>query len=160
MRYHFELKYDASPEDVYAMLAEPSFRERTVEAQRGRDYTVTVEPSGDGMSVVVDQNRPSDDLPGFARKIVGDQINIVQKESWSDHANAGLDVAIPGKPGRLKGSITLDGDDSGSVQVIDGDLKVSVPVLSGKLEKLISDLLDASLRAEQKVGHAWLAGDS
>lgn len=158
MKFHHELEYDASPEDVYAMLSEPTFREKVVEAQRGRDYTVTIEAGDGAMTVVVDQNRPANDLPGFARKIIGDTINIVQSETWSDHTISVLDVAIPGKPCRLQGTITIQGDDSGSVQVIDGDLKVSVPLLSGKLEALICNLLSKALDAEQSLGRTWLGG--
>lgn len=157
MRFHHELTYDAPPADVHAMLADPEFREEVCDAQHGQDYTVSVDRTGEAMSVVVEQKRPSDDLPGYARKLVGDLIHVRQSEDWSDHDGAALDVAISGKPGRLTGTISLEGDDSGTVETVDGDLKVSIPVFGGKLEKLISDLLDAALDAEEEVGRAWLA---
>ncbi|MBA2465483.1 MAG: DUF2505 family protein, partial [Nocardioidaceae bacterium] len=40
-----------------------------------------------------------------------------------------------------------------------GEVKVSIPLVAGKLERLISDLLASALRSEQRVGRAWLAGD-
>lgn len=163
MRFHHELTYDASPEDVYAMLSDPRFRERAVEAQLGRDYTVTIEPAGGAMTVSVDQKRPTDNFPGFAKKFVGDSIHVVQSETWSDHTNAVLEVTIPGKPGRLNATITIadttEGDDPGAMEVVDGDLKVSVPLVGGKLESLVSELLREALDVEQEVGRAWLAGD-
>jgi hypothetical protein len=40
-----------------------------------------------------------------------------------------------------------------------GDIKVKIPMLGGKLEGLIGDLLTKALLTEQRVGRAWLAGD-
>lgn len=164
MKIRHELQYDASPADVFAMLADPNFREKVCQAQKSNSCTVSIEPagiepSGGQMSVIVDQKRPSDGIPGFARKIVGDEIQLVQSEDWSDSANAALTVVIPGKPGRFDATITLTGSESGSVETIDGDLVVSIPLLSGKLEKLIAGLLDEALRVEKRVARAWLAGD-
>lgn len=159
MKIRHELQYDASPAEVFAMLADPDFREKVCQAQKSNSCTVSIEPSGGQMSVVVDQKRPSEGIPGFARKIVGDEIQLVQSEDWSDSANAALTVVIPGKPGRFDATITLTGSESGSVETIDGDLVVSIPLLSGKLEKLIAGLLDEALRVEKRVARAWLAGD-
>jgi len=159
MKIRHQLQYDASPAEVYAMLADSAFREKVCHAQKVNSCTVTIEPSGGQMSVVVDQKRPSEGIPNFARKIVGDEIQLVQSEDWSDSGNAALKVAIPGKPGQLNGTITVTGDDAGSVEIVDGDLVVNIPLLGGKLEKLIAGLLDNALRVEQKVGRAWLAGD-
>lgn len=159
MRINHELHYDAAPDEVRAMLADPAFRERVCEAQRVTGCTVTIDEEGAGMRVVVDQKRPSDGIPAFALKFVGDTIHIVQTEQWASATDADLDVAIPGKPGHLKGSITLRPDGAGTVETVTGDLKVNIPLVGGKLEKLIADLLGEALVAEQRVGKAWLAGD-
>lgn len=157
MLIRHELKYDASPDQVYAMLGDPAFREKVCQAQLATTCTVDIDHSGTARSVVVDQTRPSEGIPGFARKIVGDQIRIVQKEDWADHTGARLHVTIPGKPGELTGTIRLEGDDAATVETVEGDLKVSIPLLSGKLEKLIAEMLDEAMQAEQTVARAWLA---
>ena len=40
-----------------------------------------------------------------------------------------------------------------------GDIKVRIPLVGGKLEGLIGDMLERALKTEQRVGRAWLAGD-
>jgi Protein of unknown function (DUF2505) len=157
MRFEQELRYDASPEEVFAMLGEATFRERVCEAQHVSEATATVDGADGTMTVHVDQKRPSDGIPSFAKKFVGDQIHIVQHEEWESPTAARLDVSIPGKPGHLKGTITLRPDGDGTVETVSGDLKVQIPVVGGKIEKLISDLLGEALRAEERVGKAWLA---
>ena len=156
MRYHHELRYDASPEDVRAMLADPEFRERVCEAQGATDWTVEADGTGGQVSVVVDQRRPAQGIPGFARKVVGDEIHIVQREDWTDPHSASLDVEIPGKPGRLRGTITLAADGAGTLETVTGDLRVDIPLVGRKLEGLIGELLDAALAKEQELGRSWL----
>lgn len=153
-----EMRYDgATPEQVYAMLADPAFREAVCEYQRFPRREVTITPAGDGMTVRVDQHRPADEVPGFARKIVGDEINILQEEQWSSPTEAALSVTIPGKPGSMVGTVRLVGDDAGTTEVVRADVKVNIPLVGGKLEGFVGDMLLRALRAEQKVGTRWLA---
>ena len=156
--FSHELRYDgATPEQVYAMLADPAFRERVCEYQRYHRHTVTITPDGAGMSVVVDQHRPADGVPSFAQKFVGDEINIQQREQWSSPTDATLEVTIPGKPGHMTGTVHLAGDAGGTTESVAVDVKVSIPLVGGKVEGVIADMLVKALRAENKVGQEWLA---
>jgi uncharacterized protein YndB with AHSA1/START domain len=161
MRFEHEITYDSAPDKVHAMLADPAFRERVCEAVRAFRHDVSVEPHGAGMSVVVDQTQPSQGIPSFAKKIVGEDIRIVQREEWDGESRASLTIEIPGKPGRLDGGITLApaSGGTGSVETVSGDVTVKVPLVGGRLEQLVGDLLHKALKAEQRIGRAWLAGD-
>lgn len=156
--FSHEMRYDgATPEQVYAMLADREFRVQVCEYQRYHRHTVEITPQGSGMSVFVDQHRPADGVPSFATKFVGDEINIQQREQWSSPTDATLEVAIPGKPGHMKGSVHLAGDAGGTTETVAVDVKVSIPLIGGKIEGLIADMLVKALRAENKVGQQWLA---
>lgn len=157
--FSHEMRYDgATTEQVYAMLANPDFREKVCEYQRYPRRTVTITPNGAGMSVRVDQFRPATEVPSFARKLVGDELNIIQAESWSSPTNGTLQVSIPGKPGEMKGTITLVGDADGTTETVAVNVKASIPLIGGKIESFIVDILVRALRAETKVGREWLAG--
>lgn len=157
MRFEHTLRYDASPDAVFAMLSEAVFRELVCEEQHTTDATATVDGVDDTMSVLVDQKRPADGIPSFAKKFVGDTIHIQQREEWSSRTDAALEVSIPGKPGHLKGSITLRPDGDGTVETVAGEIRVHLPLVGGKIEGLIAELLEHALRAEQRVGTRWLA---
>ena len=159
MKFSHQMTYDAPPADVHAMLADPAFREKVCVAMRSKRHDVDITGSGPGMAVVVDQTQPADGIPSFAKRIVGDEIQIVQRESWTDASSAALVVEIPGKPGDFKGRIDVAGDGDGTVETVDGEIKVKIPMLGAKLEALIGDLLKKALQSEQRVGRAWLAGD-
>jgi hypothetical protein len=148
--------YDAPLADVRAMLADATFREDVCDFQRVLRRTVTVEPHGARMKVVIDQYQAAAGIPSFAKKFVGDEINIVQTETWSDDANAAVHVAIPGKPGDMTGTIRLRESGGTTTETVDFTIKVGIPLVGGKIESLISDLLLKALRAEHKVGREHL----
>jgi hypothetical protein len=157
MRFSHELTYDAAPAIVLTMLGDPDFREKVCVAMHTARHDVTVDGSGPGMSVVVDQTQPARGIPSFAMKFVGEEIRIVQRESWQDAAAASLDLEIPGKPGTFHGTIALSEKGSGTMETVTGEVTVKLPIIGGRLEGLVADLLRQALRAEERVGHAWLA---
>lgn len=159
MKFRHEISYDATPAEVAEMLADRRFREQVCDAMRCVRQDISVDGSGEGMKVVVDQTQEAASLPGFAKKAVGDSIQIVQRETWNDDTSAVLVLEIPGKPGRLDGTLALaDDGQGGTVETIAGDLRVKLPIIGGKLESLVAGILVRALRTEEKVGRAWLAG--
>jgi carbon monoxide dehydrogenase subunit G len=158
MKFSHRIRYDATPDQVHAMLMDPDFRKEVCESATATiRYDVDIDKSDDDAVVTVEQFQPSTHIPSFARKFVGAEIEIRQTEKWSDPSGASLVVEIPGKPGRMTGSISLAADAAGTVETVSGDLKVAIPVVGGKLEKMVSDLLTAALRNEEKAGRVWLA---
>jgi hypothetical protein len=157
MRFHHEVRYDAAPADVYAMLTDPDFRRAVCRAQHADGSEVAVEPADGGISVTVDQRRPTEGAPGFARAFVGDHIRIVQTEHWTGPDAARLAVDTPGKPSRMEGRITLAAAGAGSVQTVEGDLRVTVPLMGSRLEALVADVLVQALEVEARTGREWLA---
>lgn len=159
MRIRHQLKYDASPEDVYAMLSDPAFRQRVCAAMDTVSHDVAIDETDAGMSVRIDMVQHTHGVPGFAKKIVGDQTRIIQSEQWAETRAADLQVEIPGKPGHIRGRITLTGDASGTVEAFEGEATVSIPLVGGKLEGVIEKLFLKGMDTEQGVGAAWLGGE-
>ncbi|WP_134765247.1 DUF2505 domain-containing protein [Nocardioides sp. 1609] len=148
-----EMPYDAPVETVAAMLADPAFREEVCRAQGAVRHHVSVE----GSTVTIDQWLPTAGVPSFARKIVGDETNIVQVERWGTPSHGDVEVSIPGKPGEMKGSAVLVPSGAGTLETVELTVKVSIPLVGGKLEGLIADLLLKALKAEHRTGIAYLS---
>jgi hypothetical protein len=154
-----ELRYDeATLEQVHAMLADPAFRREVCDAQGVIRHDVSVAAAGTGMNVVIDQVQEARGIPGFARKFVGDEINIVQREQWPSPERGDINVTIPGKPGEMAGTAVLAEDPAGTTETVELSVKVNLPMVGGKIEGLIADLLAKALRAEHRVGVRWLNG--
>jgi Protein of unknown function (DUF2505) len=152
-----ELTYDAPAAEVAAMLWDASFREQVCEAIGTTRKEVTAGPEGGGTKVVIDMDQPAAGIPGFAKKFVGDRINIVQTEHWSDQDHARVDVVIPGKPGQMSGSVQLHESGGATMEVVEMEIRVNVPLVGGRIEALIADMLNKALRTENAVGREYLA---
>jgi hypothetical protein len=139
------------------MLADPAFREVVCAAQGVIRSEVDVDHDTDSTTVVIDQVQPADGIPSFAKKFVGEEINIVQREDWTSTSAADLHVTIPGKPGNMTGTIRLAESDGATTETVDVSIKVGIPLVGGKIEGLIADLLRKALAAEERVGRDYLS---
>jgi hypothetical protein len=157
-RLTHDLTYEASLTEVGEMLMEAAFREQVCDAQGAIRRTVTIGPDGGGMKVVIDAVQLAQGIPGFARKFVGDEIQLVQTERWTDIENGRVEVVIPGKPGQMTGTMTLRESGGTTTETVDMEIRVSIPLVGGKIESLIADLLRKALKAENSVGRRYLAG--
>jgi hypothetical protein len=59
----------------------------------------------------------------------------------------------------MKGAVHLEGDAGGTTETVAVDVTVSIPLIGGKIEGAIGDMLLKALRAENTVGRQWLAGE-
>jgi hypothetical protein len=120
-------------------------------------FTVTVEGGVDAKQVTIDMEQPTDRVPSFARKFVGETANVVQTESWSSPTEGDVTVTIPGKPGEMAGTARLVEKDGVTTEVVEMDIKVKIPVVGGKIEGVLAGLLKSALKAEHRTGQAYLA---
>ena len=84
MKLHHEIVYDATAAEVFAMLADPAFRERSAAAMGVISADVTITSQGEGMLVRIDQVQPTEGVPSFAKKFAGETTRAVQLEDWAD----------------------------------------------------------------------------
>jgi hypothetical protein len=151
------LTYDAPLGDVAAMLADPAFRDEVCRRTHTIRHDVSIEGSGAGMHVSIDQAQSASGVPSFAKKFVGDEISYVQVEEWSRVDHASLTVSIPGKPGEIDGSIDLAESGGTTTETVAMDIRVGIPFVGGKVESLVADMLRAALDIENQVGRDYLS---
>jgi C-terminal processing protease CtpA/Prc len=148
-----QLTYDAPADAVAAMLDDVAFREAVLERQRVVRGSVDI----DGDVARIEQVRSADDIPAFARKFVGDEIVIVQTETWTSAHGADVELAIPGKPGEAVGTLTLVEDGGTTTETVELAVSVRIPLVGGRIEAMIADLVGHALDVEHEVGVQWLS---
>ena len=158
MRLRHELAYDAPPAEVRAMLNDPLFWDEVAAATGALSSTATIGTEGATTRIVVDQEQRVTGVPSFAKKFVGESTRAITTQVWRGD-EASYEVEAPGKPTSIKGTATLAENGAGSTLTYDLDVKTSVPLVGGKLEKLVVELTTEGFEKEQAVGAAWLAGD-
>jgi uncharacterized protein DUF2505 len=158
MEIRHELHYDAPPAEVYRMLADPQFRAAVCDAMHVVDQDVSITANPTGMDVRLDMAQRTAGIPAFARRIVGDTTRVIQSESWEAEKGADLRVEIPGKPGHIRGRITLSALGDGTTESFVGEATIGIPLVGRRLEGLIEKLFIEGMDTEQAVGARWLAG--
>jgi hypothetical protein len=158
MRFRHELSYDAPPDAVYAMLAAPAFRRQACAAMEviSADVQLDPDPDGDGFTLVIDQLQNTKDLPAFARTFAGESTQAIQREVWLDTTTGSLNIESPGKPTSASGTIRLEPTGVGTTEVVELEIKVRVPLIGGRLEKLMAEKVAAGMDVEHTVGLTWL----
>jgi hypothetical protein len=156
MEFRTELSYEASPDEVFAMLSDPAFREQVAEAQDVVSVEVRLTPTDEGFSLVSDQVQNTKGLPAIAKKIAGDTARAVIEEEWGSRTSGSVSITAPGKPTSTTGIIRLAPDGDGTVEIVELDIRVKVPLVGGKLEKVMADSIEDGYRVEHTVGRAWL----
>ena len=159
MELKLSASYDATPEEVFAIVTDATFREQACEKTKALSYDVQVTESGGDTIVRVSRVMPANDVPDIARKFVGQTLTLVQTETWHAAAADGsrrADVVgeISNTPVTLKGTASISGDGQ-AVQAIDLDVKVAVPLIGKKMEPFVVDAIRSGLQKEHELARDW-----
>jgi hypothetical protein len=162
MRYQHTMTYDAPVAVVYKMLTDPAFQEQRAQWGRPVASGSSVTPgAGDGVTIAVSRTLHIDP-PGFLKALVGNQITILESQTWGDGNGASdrtgsLVVEIKGQPGGVNGTLHLTEDAGVTTVDVDAEVKVKVPLVGGKVESYVAGMLDKLLAKDAELGRDWLA---
>jgi len=166
MRLTAEIRYPGStPDAVFAMLTDRAFQERKCAATGSLAYEVEIRPAAHGGALIsTHRTLPADAVPEFVRRFVGGTVRVAEHSDWAaidgDGVRSGtVVVEIVGAPVQLTGSLWLGLDGGGTLHEVSGELKASVPLIGGKIEKAAEPAIRGAIRVEERTGRAWLAGD-
>ena len=149
------LDFAADPADVYAMMTDQKYLDEVCVASGSLSYHASV----NGSTTRTSRTLPAPDL---AARFTGPQLTVDEEIVWgppsSDGSRSGtVTMTILGQPVRFRGKIKLSAGGRGSVVALDGELKVSIPVLGKKLEESAAPAVTEGYKKQQEVGDRWLA---
>lgn len=161
MRVTHELAGDV--EKVFALVTDPAFLERKFTAGGAKDVNVVKEATPEGGTRLVINRKVTLDLPGFAAKFVQPTNTFVQIENWSAATADGkrvcmYEVDVQGVPSSIAGTVTLSPDGGQTRQDIEAQMKVSIPLVGGRLEKVAVENGTKLLANEADFTNRELAG--
>ena len=146
-----------SAEKVFGAMVDETYLRDRLAAVGGNDAElVTFSSAGERTSYQLRQGVPAEHLPSIAKSLLGGDLVIQRVENWAAGAGT-VEVTINGVPGRLEGAFTITGNGSGSKLTLTGEVKVSIPLMGGKLEKLIAEQVAVLLDKESEFTSEWLA---
>jgi uncharacterized protein YndB with AHSA1/START domain len=135
---------DGDVETVFGLMTDPDFLERKFTAGGAKDVSADCTDAGGGGTHVLIRRHVTVDLPGFAKKFIQPTNSVMQTEEWAAADETGRRVCtyridVQGVPSRISGTVTLSPDAGGTRQDIEAEVKVSIPLVGGKLEGLAVD---------------------
>ena len=145
----------ADVERVHGVLSGPDWAERKAEALHDGSRVVErdVKPDG-GVRLVVSRELPAGG-PGFLQRFLPKDGRVVQTDDWGpsqDGVRQGTwQVVLPGVPATLGGTMLLEPTATGTRYVIDGAIEVPIPLVGGKAESFIADMIQKLTAREAEV---------
>ncbi|MEV0283690.1 MULTISPECIES: DUF2505 domain-containing protein [unclassified Kribbella] len=155
--------YDATPEEVFALITDATFQEQVFRRFSAHSYDVAVRNAGDDVLLRVQWETATDDVPVVARRFVGDMLNLVQTKTWHPAGQDGAREAhvegeLAGARVKLVGRTVLVPTGHSTTQEFDLHVTASTPVLGPRLERIVTDAVRTRLEAKFEVAWSWLAG--
>jgi hypothetical protein len=145
--------WDVPAEEVYAELVDGDHLRARLEELGGKDPAL-VEHSVDasGARLELRHSVPVEFLPTAVRRFTGDDLVLDRVETWRVRTDGGYDgtfeVTVRGLPGTMTGTQELTDSGGGAVTEIQGEATVSVPMVGGRIEKVVVEQVGALLDAE------------
>jgi hypothetical protein len=147
---------------VYSTLVDEAFlteRLRTIGGKGAAllDHSRTGDRTVFRMRQGVDASR----LPGAVRSILNGDLVVEREERWepagAEYSGTSA-VSISGVPGEIRGRSRVAPRGDGTELVITAQVKVSIPLIGGKLEKVVAEQVGKLLATEAEYAEKWLAG--
>lgn len=106
---------------------------------------------GGAVTLVVSRGLP-DGIPGFLEKFLPANGRARQTEVWSPEVGGARrgtwHADIPGAPAKVSGTMSLEPSASGTTYRVQGEVKVSIPLIGGKAESFIVDMIGKLIASE------------
>ena len=146
----------ADVETAFAAMSGPGWAERKAEVLRDGSKVVRHEQRADGGVLLAVSRELPDGVPGYLERFLPADGRVVHTDDWGpsqpDGSRRGTwRVDLPGAPAKVGGEMRFEPAGSGSTYVIDGAAKVSVPLIGGKAEKFLIELIGKLMVKEAEV---------
>jgi hypothetical protein len=156
-RFEHRATFAATVDTVYATLVDQDFLTSRLRDIGGKGATLLGhEKIDDGVVIRLRQGVDASRLPGAVRSILSGDLVVEREERWRGHESAGR-ATINGVPAEIRSRTRLSAHGAGSELVTSAEVKVGIPLIGGKIEKVVAEQVTKLLAAEAEYAEKWLA---
>lgn len=149
-------RYPAAPERIREVLTDREYLQAKLQAVGGpRAELVSWQQDASGVTIVLHQAVPEDAMPSFLFSILPGDLTIRRTETWSG-CDGSVHAVVDGAPGTITGVMRLETDPDGCVLGAQLTAEVPLPLIGGKVEKLITDSVGTLMETEYQFTLNWL----
>lgn len=159
--------YPADVDATFAVIVDPALYEDVAVRSKALEHSANVTHVHQVHTITLERSMPTDQVPSFAKSLVGDALRIHETTWWKsgspDDGDAGgyhatFSVQIVGTPVTFNGTMRLTSTDTGSQQQITGEIKAAIPLLGGKIESSIKEPVELQIATVARMVNERLAG--
>lgn len=155
MQFEVEHSFDRPMADVLRMFTDRSYFERKIPLTGSRDMSVQrCEKTGDRFEIRYSFKSSAEvQLPDIAKKFLsGGDVTVKQSDAWDAKSGKGrIDIDLGGLPVSVGCEMQVRPRGNGCVNTLKWTIKVSVPLIGGKLERVIADDLERKMKRDFEV---------
>lgn len=116
---------------------------------------------GDGKKADVTQVQviAKDLLPQAVTSFLPGDLEIERHELWkrtADGADGTFTASVAGAPATVEGKMTIRAANTEAALTVNGEVEVKVPLIGGRIEKMIVEQLQELIKAEYEFAVRWL----
>ncbi len=159
-RFSHSARIDAHVESVFSAYGDEAYwRDRLTTVGTDRDTLDDFSASDDSITVTITQHIPDEDIPDVARKVLPGQLVIVRTSIYTgfdgERFTGTAKAEAAGGLGMIDGGAEAVNQDGAALESVSGHVKVGVPLLGGKLEKLVVSHLNKLFESEYEHLNRW-----
>ncbi|OLF15810.1 DUF2505 domain-containing protein [Actinophytocola xanthii] len=153
--------FTAPADAVYPTLVDEAFLTERLRSIGGKGAALLAyDRVGESVEFTLRQGVEASRLPGAVKAVLGGDLVVEREERWrSDGPRyaAVTRVSIAGTPAEIQGQARLGDHGEGSLLVVRAQVRVGVPLVGGRLEKVVVEQVGKLLAAEAEFAESWLA---
>lgn len=160
MKFDDKHSFDKPAAAVLKMFSDRSYFERKYKDLGGWDIEVLEhEKSAKKFRIKCRYTLKSDvPVPDFAKKFVPDTASITQTDTWDLATMTGrLEAEIKNMPVKVAADMALKNEGKGAVNTLKWNISCGIPLLGGKLEKIVAQDIQSKAKADVAVSRKILA---
>jgi hypothetical protein len=160
MKFDDKHTFDKPAATVMKMFADRAYFERKYKALSYWNIEVLEHEKSDKKFRIKARYTTKNDapLPDFAKKFLGDSTVITQSDTWDIEKRTGrLDIEIKGAPVKVMAEMSLKDEAKGSANTLHWNVSCGIPLIGGKLEKLITEDIQSKAKADIAASRKLLA---
>lgn len=156
-RFEHRATFAAGVDTVHSTLVDEAFLTARLKDIGGKGAAL-LEHRGhdDGVDIKLRQGVDAQRLPGAVRSILSGDLVVEREERWRGHEAAGR-ATINGVPAEIRSRTRLAPNGTGTELVVSAEVKVGIPLIGGKIEKVVAEQVTKLLAAESEYAEKWLA---
>ena len=150
MKFTNSVRYPASPDVLLRMFTDPDFHTRKLEAMGTPKYRVLEQQTrGDDFSIRIERKIPVQ-VPGMKKAAA--ETTVTYEERWNTRTGRGsVSVQTQGMPLEMNCAATVVGEGKDSVISYDWTVHSKVPLVGGKIEKMVVADMERRFEDETRV---------